>query len=177
MNAAIRLGTILVFTGLFCASAAAQTLHLEGTFAEEILWTRPEHVLTDAAGSIYISDPRQQVVHRFSADREHVGTFGAKGSGPREFQSINEMAWSPDGELVILDGRARRLSIWSIDGVYLRQQAFTDGVMVADLAIAATWMVSSDDHLGLPLHIDARGLLYSARFDPEPHIAVWRIVR
>lgn len=337
MNFTLRTIALLFLAGLLPAGAwqsdaAAQHLQLEGTFAEDVLWTRPEHMATGEDGSIFIADPRQQVVHRFSADWEHLGTFGAKGAGPGEFQSISELTWSADGELMILDGRSRRFSIWSTDGEYLRQQEFSDGVMVADvaaiasgyamayansamstddmlilheldasgafgqrfpqpkdaavnaynvmmavfmpghvarrgdgyawapgvyegwlgyvnasgqfervqgasvekpviqevssrakgntevinpgeteptylrigalteglfstpdqnsisppyrmvlmdadMAVVATWMVSSDDQLGLPLHMDARGLLYTVRFEPEPHIAVWRIVR
>ncbi|MFC1529143.1 hypothetical protein ACFL6R_00320 [Gemmatimonadota bacterium] len=68
-------------------------------------------------GLIYLMDRIDRTVHIVGKDGELLGEFGRSGSGPGEFQMVNEMIWRDDiRELWINDMRLFRITRFAPDG-------------------------------------------------------------
>jgi hypothetical protein len=64
---------------------------------------QPVSVRTDDAGQIYIADRANLTVKVFDENGDFLRTFGGRGRGPGEFQEINTMEITPNGDLFFLD--------------------------------------------------------------------------
>jgi hypothetical protein len=85
----------------------------ETTFAEI------SDVAVNGQGEIYVADRRLAEIRKFDKDGKHLLTFGRKGQGPGEFQSIRVLAIGRRGEVVVFDDMLGRISVFS-DGGELR---------------------------------------------------------
>lgn len=72
-------------------------------------------------GSIYLVDRRQRRLFRFHGNGELLGTFGQRGQGPGEFQSLGTTIIIKD-VITIWDSRSYRLSRFNLDGLLLGTQ-------------------------------------------------------
>jgi len=71
-------------------------------------------------GTLYLADRTEAVIHVYSAAGEYQTTIGGKGEGPGEFLSVSTPRLV-DGELYILDGQQRRVSVFDAEEFnYLR---------------------------------------------------------
>ena len=85
-------------------------------------FNQPTNVATDAEGTIFISDGYGNCrVHRFSAQGEHVLSWGEPGSGPGEFHLPHGIAVDRQGRVFVADRENSRLQIFSSDGAFLDQ--------------------------------------------------------
>ncbi len=80
----------------------------------------PRLYLVDSDENIYISESTDQVIKVFSPDGEYIKTIGAKGDGPGEFQSIGYLGFTPEGNFVVIDNRARRTNLFDASGQFLK---------------------------------------------------------
>ncbi len=80
----------------------------------------PGRYQVDSDENIYISESSDQVIKVFSPDGEYIKTFGAKGDGPGEFQSIGYLGFTPQGSFVVIDNRARRTNLFDATGQFLK---------------------------------------------------------
>ncbi|MCJ7579608.1 MAG: 6-bladed beta-propeller [Candidatus Aminicenantes bacterium] len=76
--------------------------------------------LVDDDESIYISENKDQVIDVFGSDGKYIRKIGAKGDGPGEFQSIIYLAVTEDGQLMVIDSRAKRTSFFDSSGKFLK---------------------------------------------------------
>ncbi len=71
-------------------------------------------------GTLYVIEPRDKKVHIFSRDGAHLGSFGRRGSGPGEFNSLSRMI--VDGEyLYFMDTMQNRITITTSEGSFVSQ--------------------------------------------------------
>ena len=68
-------------------------------------------IAVDGDGTIVVVDGQANEVRRFSPEGEHQWTVGRAGSGPEEFQYVVGAAFSPGGELWVVDGRNARFAV------------------------------------------------------------------
>ena len=76
----------------------------------------------DEYNNVYAADPRECKIAVFDKDGKCIRTFGKKGQGPGEFQSIRNIEIMPDGNLFVIDSRNRRCSIINSEGKF--QESF-----------------------------------------------------
>ena len=74
-------------------------------------------------GRIVVADGGSQQLRFFSAQGRHLATAGRKGGGPGEFEGISWMGVAPGDSVLAWDAHARRLSVFTPDGRFVR--AFT----------------------------------------------------
>jgi hypothetical protein len=67
-------------------------------------------------GEIYIADRRLAEIRKFDKDGKCILTFGRKGQGPGEFQSIRLLSIAPSGEVIVYDDMLGRISIFADTG-------------------------------------------------------------
>ena len=72
-------------------------------------------------GEVYVADARNFEVRVFGLDGAHRRTFGRRGEGPGEFQTLSSLAWAGD-RLLTYDIMLGRVGVWSSDGDWLGQQ-------------------------------------------------------
>jgi hypothetical protein len=85
----------------------------EGTAFAEIA-----DVAVDGRGDIYVGDGRLCEIRKFAKDGRHLLTFGRKGQGPGELQSVKTVSVGPGGEVIVFDDMAQRLSVFSENGEF-----------------------------------------------------------
>jgi len=73
----------------------------------------------DALGRIYVLEGQAQELRVFERDGRHVRTIGRKGGGPGEFNEAIGMAWSPTGDLWVVDPQNNRISVIDTAGTFL----------------------------------------------------------
>ena len=76
---------------------------------------------------VFVADRLNREVRVFGLDGVHHRTFGRKGEGPGEFQSLNSLAWSGD-RLLAFDPDQGRIGQWSATGEWLGQRRTQTGV-------------------------------------------------
>ncbi|RPJ03173.1 MAG: 6-bladed beta-propeller, partial [Candidatus Aminicenantes bacterium] len=67
-------------------------------------------------GEIYIADRRLAEIRKFDKDGKYILTFGRKGQGPGEFQSIRVLSIDSNGEVIVYDDMLGRVSIFADTG-------------------------------------------------------------
>jgi hypothetical protein len=77
-------------------------------------------VCEDAQGNFYVLDRIEHRVHKFSAEGRPLLAFGQKGQGPGDFQSAGRIAFSSQGELVVLED-LYYVSFFTAEGVFLKR--------------------------------------------------------
>lgn len=87
--------------------------------AGEIRIFKPSRYAVDAQDRIYVCDDSDLSVKVFDSQGKFLRSFGRKGSGPGEFETIRDMVFSPDGRLLVTDDWQRRTSFFSSDGQFL----------------------------------------------------------
>ena len=83
----------------------------------QFVW--PVQIITDAEGSIFVSDEATHRITRFNPDGEFVSKWGTHGAGDGEFDAPNGIAFDSDGNLMVVDSRNHRVQRYTADGEYL----------------------------------------------------------
>jgi hypothetical protein len=81
------------------------------------------YLLAAPDGSIFVPEPREGLIRRFDERGKHLGTFGRRGDGPGEFQSMRALGWAGDS-LWIADARHSRVTWFDMDGKVLKTVTF-----------------------------------------------------
>ena len=74
----------------------------------------------DARGNFYVLDRIEHRVLKFSSEGRPLLVFGQKGQGPGDFQSPGRIAFSSQGELVVLED-LYYVSFFTTEGVFLKR--------------------------------------------------------
>lgn len=69
-------------------------------------------ITLDEKGRIYVGDLSNLKVHRYLESGKHERSFGRRGRGPGEFQSISGVRVGPADSLYVYDTRSRRITIF-----------------------------------------------------------------
>jgi peptidylamidoglycolate lyase len=100
---------------------------------------RPTDVAVAADGSFFVSDGyRNTRVMKFSPDGTFVTQWGARGSGPGEFDLPHGLAIDPAGRIYVADRSNLRVQVFDAGGRYLREFKGAAIGRPYDVAIAPT---------------------------------------
>ena len=83
---------------------------------EETTFAAIADVAVNGHREIYIADRRLAEIRKFDKDGKHLLTFGRKGQGPGEFQSIRVLSVGRRGEVIVFDDMLGRISVFSDSG-------------------------------------------------------------
>jgi len=86
---------------------------------KELLFARPDFIVTDSKGAIYISELVDKTIRKFDKNGSYLFSFGRRGKGPGEFQDITVFSINNGDTLIIADQFLYRISFFSTDGKYL----------------------------------------------------------
>jgi hypothetical protein len=81
---------------------------------------------TDDERNFYVSDVNNYRILKYNPEGKYLLTFGRKGQGPGEFQSLNFIRFDKENNLYIYDSINRRISFFNKDGNFLRQIGMKD---------------------------------------------------
>ncbi len=79
----------------------------------------PVAVRTDKQGNIYIADKASLTVKVYDPDGNYFRSFGGRGRGPGEFQYINLMERTPEGNFLFLDRGKLEFIYLTKDGEFI----------------------------------------------------------
>jgi len=87
-------------------------------------FNRVTNVALDGVGDLYVADGYGNArVHKFSADGEHLFSWGEPGSGPGEFRLPHGIAIDEDDRVLVADRENSRIQVFSPRGEYLTEWA------------------------------------------------------
>lgn len=119
---------------------------------EEYMFTRISAIAVDNKENIYVADRESAHIRVFDRNGDYVRTIGRKGQGPGEMLMPVYIQVTVLGEILVHDLMAQRLSYFSMDGKFLRQNSTAEA-----------------RSLFVPVHMDAFGnLIVTAGFAPPP---------
>ena len=85
-------------------------------------FNRVTNVALDRVGDLYIADGYGNArVHKFSADGEHLFSWGEPGAGPGEFRLPHAIAIDEDDRVIVADRENSRIQLFSPKGEYLTE--------------------------------------------------------
>ncbi len=131
-------------------------------------FNHPTGVVTDRAGSIYVSDGyANAAVHLFSADGELLGTWGAPGSERGEFMTPHALAIDDAGRVFVADRDNDRVQVLDSDGSVIGE--WTDFFHPMEVYIDRKGLVHVTDQVPRLSSYTAEGKLVS-RCRPVPYM-------
>ena len=80
----------------------------------------PQFVTTDKKGTVYVTGPGH-TIHRFDPSGQHLGEWGARGSGEGQYSELGSYAIDDDQNLFVLDRDKPRLLKYDSDGKFLKE--------------------------------------------------------
>ncbi len=126
-------------------------LGIRGRAALEAPFNHPTDIAVAPGGDIYVADGYgNSCVHRFTAEGEHMSSFGTPGSGPGRFRVPHSVRVAKDGRVLVCDRENNRVQVFGPDGEYLDQ-----------------W---TDFKFPMGIHIDANQIVYVT--DQVPRLSI-----
>jgi hypothetical protein len=101
---------------------------LEGK--DESMFSQIRGIAVDEQERIYILDIKEGHIKVFDSLGNYVNTIGKKGQGPGEMQYPAFISITPRNEIVIEDPAVRRLTLYSLEGEYLKNISTAGGLVV-----------------------------------------------
>jgi sugar lactone lactonase YvrE len=94
----------------------APPAHVDGRFRQ------PTDVTWDPAGNIFISDGYvNSRVAKYDKDGNWVKSWGERGTGPSQFNTVHSIAADAQGTLYVADRANRRIQVFDSDGNFKRE--------------------------------------------------------
>lgn len=139
-------------------------------------FNRPTNVAVAPNGDLYISDGYGNCkVHRFSANGEHIQSWGEPGIGPGQLNLPHGVAVAADGRVIVADRENDRIQIFSADGTFLDQwtdvQRPTNVALDRDGRVYVSelwWRVGQKSQMYGTISDDKPGR--ASVFDPQGHL-------
>ena len=95
-------------------------LHVDRIVAPLPPFTRPTRLAIAPWGDLYVSDGYGNCrIHRYTADGELLGSWGAPGSGPGEFRIPHAVSTDRQGRVLVCDRENDRIQVFERDGRHL----------------------------------------------------------
>ena len=117
-------------------------------------FNHPADACVAPSGEIYVADGYgNSSVHRFSADGEHIGSFGSPGREAGQFVVPHSIRVSQDGRVYVADRENNRVQVFTSEGEFL-----------------AEW---TDFKCPMGIHIDASQVVYVT--DQIPRISLFTL--
>ncbi len=119
-SAGVAIVTSLPSDAVYGVLAAEPSLSigvLEGP--DELLFDGIATVVRDTESNVIVADRGAGEIRVFDAAGNHLRSFGRRGEGPGEFQSLVGAWLLPDGSIVTADRRLQRISRFDIEGMLL----------------------------------------------------------
>ena len=94
------------------------------------MWTvngKPRSLAVDSEDAVYLLDRQVPVIRKYGADGSFIHDIGREGGGPGEYKSPGAIAVLPDDRLIVRDPENGRITIYSVDGEYLKQLWYPGG--------------------------------------------------
>jgi hypothetical protein len=82
----------------------------------ELTFAGISDMAVNGKGEIYVADRRLAEIRKFDKDGRYLLTFGRKGQGPGEFQSIRVLSIGSRDEVIVFDDMLGRVSLFSENG-------------------------------------------------------------
>jgi hypothetical protein len=82
----------------------------------EVVFRQIADVAVNSKGDIYVADEQLTEIRKFDKEGKHLLTFGRKGQGPGEFQSIRVLSIDPRDDIMAFDGMVGSISVFSENG-------------------------------------------------------------
>jgi DNA-binding beta-propeller fold protein YncE len=76
-------------------------------------------VAFDAAGTIYVADPGNQRIQKFSPDRSFIAAWGEEGTGDGQFRLPIDLAVDEQGRVYVVDFLRSDIQVFDADGTHL----------------------------------------------------------
>ena len=97
----------------------------------ELLFGRIASASRDQAGNFIVADGQALDVRVFDSQGQHVFSFGQKGEGPGDFQSL-DAAWAlEDGSLLAVDDHLGRISRFDPNGRVIETAAIENNIVLS----------------------------------------------
>lgn len=106
----------------------------EAKGTDEYMFSLVGSIDVDDEERIYVSDWKESHIKVFNRDGTYLMTIGRKGQGPGEFERITEIKIISPNELMVFDGKSRRLSYFSLDGKLNKSKSLAE-IQILDLKI------------------------------------------
>ena len=117
-------------------------------------FNHPADVCVAPSGELYVADGYgNSSVHRFSADGDHISSFGSPGSGPGQFRVPHSVSVSQDGRIYVADRENNRVQVFTAEGGFIAQ-----------------W---TDFKCPMGVHIDANQVVYVT--DQIPRVSIFTL--
>src|SRR5580704_4744994 len=103
-----------------------------GAGAQSDLFQRPTDVAWDAAGNIYVADGYGNArVAKFDKNGKFIKSWGSRGPGPGQFNSVRGLALDAQGNVYVADAGNKRIQVFDNNGTF--KTAYTN--------VGAPWAV------------------------------------
>lgn len=125
---------------------------------EEEIVAQPGFMAVDDKGTMYVVDMKASNIKVFDNTGRFVRTIGKKGAGPGEFNIPFGIIVTPAKELLVEDMMNRRLSYFSLDGKFIRNE-----VLENSLSTIGVVMDSKGNFMARELVMEQNQLFFELR--------------
>jgi len=89
---------------------------------ENYMFSQIRHLAVDKSENIYVSDTKEMHIKVFDKNGKFLRVFGKAGQGPGEIGRITNIQLTAKNELLVNDGRNRKIQYFSLDGEFIRSK-------------------------------------------------------
>lgn len=137
-----------------------------GAGAQSDIFQRPADVAWDSAGDIYVADGygNNARVAKFDENGKFIKSWGSKGSGQGQFNSVRGIAIDSHGNVYVADAGNKRIQVFDGDGNFKTQiENIGEPSAVCITPGPHQYLYSSDSNP--PDDIDSAGEIYKLELD------------
>jgi DNA-binding beta-propeller fold protein YncE len=133
---------------------------LPGAGAQSDVFQRPTDVAWDAAGNIFVADGLGNArVAKFDKDGKFIKSWGSRGDGPGQFNTVHGIAVDAQGNVYVADTGNKRIQVFDDDGNF-KTQISNVGSPAAICITPGRHQVLYSSNSNPPDDIDANGEIY-----------------